>query len=164
MIPQTKAPLRASQRRNKQRLKLRRQAKLRGIILLAIILTAWLIDFTFFSGGTEKLLDDQFIDTKSINTDFIETKFIVTKSVAIGAILNWLAQSVFSWFVFRYFGAQAKHNIVGQLYVGQIVKWLIVIIGFSIIFMTLKSLSAASIILGFVIMQIGHFITLLQSR
>ena len=142
-------PLRASERKELQRQRLRKQAFYRVGVLLAIIIVASSIDFLFFSQG-------------STNGD--STPFVITKSVALGAVVNWLAQSVFSWFVFRYTGAKSKHNIVGQMYVGQIIKWIIVIIGFSVIFLTVKSLSAIAVLIGFMAMQIGHFITLSGSH
>ena len=149
MLPHSKTPLRASQRKEQQRLKLRRQARLRASILLVIIVVACIVDYIFLNTGTS---NDQ------------APSFIAAKSIALGALLNWFAQTVFAWFVFRYSGAKAKNNIVGQMYVGQIIKWIIVIAGFSVIFMTIKSLSAASVVLGFVAMQIGHFIALWKIR
>ncbi|WP_338412398.1 ATP synthase subunit I [Psychrobacter raelei] len=149
MSIQSKAPLRASQRKELQRQKLRRQARLRALVLLVIIGAAWIIDFAFFNNTTSN--DSAYA-------------FIIAKSVALGALLNWVAQTVFAWFIFRYSGAQARQNIVGSLYFGQIVKWVIVIAGFSLIFMTIKSLSAAAIVVGFMTMQIGQFLTLWKIR
>lgn len=149
MLSHSKTPLRASQRKEQQRLKLRRQARIRSGILLVIIIVACFVDFIFLSRDT--------------NGGSL-ANLTIARSVAVGALLNWIAQTVFTSFVFRYTGAQARHNIVGQLYLGQIVKWVIVIVGFSIIFMTIKPLSAAAVITGFILMQIGHFITLWQSR
>ncbi len=140
-------PLRASQRKAMQRKRLRQQALYRVGLLLAIIVIACIIDLSFFSKGSSLEANDQI-------------QLVIAKSVALGAMLNWLAQSVFSWFVFRSTGAKFRHNIVGQMYIGQIIKWIIVISGFSIIFMTVESFSAVAVMVGFIMMQIGHFFSL----
>ena len=141
-------PLRASQRKELQQKKLRRQGLQRVGVLLLIILVA-LVSELFF--------------VESSNNDLV-SPLLITKSVAMGAGLNWLAQSVFSWFVFRYNGAKSKHNIVGHMYLGQIIKWLIVIGGFSVIFLMVTPESPLALIVGFIVMQISHFFILTTSR
>lgn len=134
-------PLRASERKELQRLKLRRQARLRSSSLLIIIIVTWLVDVTL-----------------------LKSNLLITKGVALGALINWIAQAIFAWFAFRFAGAQARHSIVGQLYIGQIVKWFVVMLGFGLVFATLKPISAGAVIFGFIAMQVAHFITLWQLR
>lgn len=142
-------PLRASQRKLLQRQNLRRQARMRAGLLLIIIIVTAVVDVTFFSN-----------DGGDVNF----SPLTITKSVALGAALNWIAQSLFAWFVLRYSGANYRHKIVGQMYIGQIIKWVVVICGFSMIFMTIKSLSAVAVILGFIVMQLCNLLILLKNR
>ncbi|PNK60550.1 ATP synthase subunit I [Psychrobacter sp. FDAARGOS_221] len=141
MFTHSNTPLRASQRKELQRIKLRRQARLRSTMLLAIIVVTWLVDATL-----------------------IKSDLLVTKGATCGALINWAAQSVFAWFVFRYTGAQAKHSIVGQLYLGQITKWIVTLAGFALVFYAASPLSVGAVIYGFVLMQLAHFISLWRIR
>lgn len=153
MSTQSNTPLRASERKILQRKNLRRQAKLRAWLLLTIIIVACVVDVAFYNN--ERVATGDYD---------ISSQFIFAKSVALGATLNWIAQSVFAWFVLRYTGANYKHKIVGQMYVGQIIKWVIVIFGFSSLFLTIKSLSAAAVIIGFIIMQFGNILIILRGH
>ena len=141
MSTQSNTPLRASERKELQRIKLRRQARLRSSSLLIIIIVTWLLDVTL-----------------------LQSNLLIVKGVALGALINWIAQAIFAWFAFRYTGAQARHSIVGQLYIGQIVKWFVVMLGFGLVFATIKPISAGAVIIGFIAMQIAHFISLWQIR
>lgn len=137
----SKTPLRTSERRELQRIQLKRQARLRSSSLLIIIVLTWLVDMIA-----------------------LQSDLLIPKGVALGALINWIAQTVFAWFAFRYTGAQARQLIVGQLYIGQVVKWFIVLLGFGLIFATIKPISAGAVIFGFIAMQIGHLISLWQIR
>lgn len=130
-------PLKASERKQQQRLNLRKQARFRSIGLLFIVFITWLLDISYFKSGLQ-----------------------YTKSIVIGATLNWLSQAIFASFIFKYSGAIQTRGVVNQLYVGQLVKWLILIIGFSIVFMSPYRISAGAVISGFIMMQICYFISL----
>ncbi|SJM38027.1 F0F1 ATP synthase subunit I [Psychrobacter pasteurii] len=141
MTTHSNTPLRASERKELQRVQLRRQARLRSSSLLIIIVIAWLLEMTLF-----------------------KSNLLIPKGVALGAFINWFAQGVFAWFAFRYTGAQARQAIVSQLYLGQIIKWFVVMLGFALVFITIHPISAGAVIFGFIAMQIGHFISLWQIR
>lgn len=141
MTTHSNTPLRASERKELQRVQLRRQARLRSSSLLIIIVIAWLLEMTLF-----------------------KSNLLIPKGVALGAFINWFAQGVFAWFAFRYTGAQGRQAIVSQLYLGQIIKWFVVMLGFALVFITIHPISAGAVIFGFIAMQIGHFISLWQIR
>lgn len=141
MTTHSNTPLRASERKELQRVQLRRQARLRSSSLLIIIVIAWLLEMTLF-----------------------KSNLLIPKGVALGAFINWFAQGVFAWFAFRYTGAHARQAIVSQLYLGQIIKWFVVMLGFALVFITIHPISAGAVIFGFIAMQIGHFISLWQIR
>ncbi|WP_227672890.1 ATP synthase subunit I [Psychrobacter lutiphocae] len=141
MVTHSNTPLRASQRKDLQRQKLKRQVRLSSTMLLCIILITWLID-----------------------ASVLNSKLLITQGITLGAFINWLAQSIFAGLVFRYTGAQAKHSIVGQMYLGQIIKWVVVISGFGLVFFAIKPISAGAVIFGFIAMQMGHFISLWKFR
>ncbi|WP_201587009.1 ATP synthase subunit I [Psychrobacter jeotgali] len=91
-------------------------------------------------------------------------QLIVAKGVAIGALLSFVTQAIFASFVFRHTGYRARRNIVGQLYRGQMVKWLITVIGFALIFIYIKPLSAPALFGGFIFMKFSHILILWRIR
>lgn len=106
-------------------------------LLLTVILSIWAIDALF-----------------------IKSQGQVTQSAALGALLSFSAQWVFTRFVFWRSGSQARRQIVGQLYRGQMLKWLIIGAGFALIFTSFDTLSAPALLIGFIVMQISQGILL----
>ena len=106
-------------------------------LLLGIIILAALVDYTWF-----------------------DTHWVIAKSAALGALLNYISQAIFAGFVFWHTGYHVRRNIVRQLYRGQMVKWLLTVLGFALIFITIQPLSAPALFIGFMVMQISHSWTL----
>ena len=79
-----------------------------------------------------------------VDVTWLDSGLIVAKSTAIGALLSFATQAVFANF------------IVSQLYRGQMVKWLLTVFGFALIFITVQPLSAPALFIGFMVMQISH--------
>ena len=55
------------------------------------------------------------------------------KSAALGALVYWLASSFFGWQAFKSSGARASRQIVSNMYLGLIGKFVIVIVGLILI-------------------------------
>ena len=91
-----------------------------------------------------------------IDITWLRNELTVAKSVAMGALLSFLTQAVFAFFVFWYTGYRARQHIVSQLYRGQMAKWLLTVFGFALIFITVQPLSAPALFIGFMVMQISH--------
>ncbi|GAA0322870.1 ATP synthase subunit I [Psychrobacter aestuarii] len=102
-------------------------------ILLAIVLLAALIDYIWY-----------------------DAHWVIAKSAALGACLSYLSQAIFAGFVFWHTGYRARRHIVRQMYRGQMVKWLLTVFGFALIFITIQPLSAPALFIGFMVMQISH--------
>ncbi|MDO5769608.1 MAG: ATP synthase subunit I [Psychrobacter sp.] len=83
-------------------------------------------------------------------------ELVMAKNLAAGALLNFVAQATFAWCVFKRSGYQARQSIVRQMYRGQMLKWAVTLIGFTVIFMTIRPLSAPAVFLGFIVMQVSH--------
>ncbi|MER2164436.1 MAG: ATP synthase subunit I [Psychrobacter alimentarius] len=92
------------------------------------------------------------IDTVWLNS----SQLTIAKSTAIGALLSFVTQAVFAFFIFWYTGYRARQHIVSQLYRGQMAKWLLTVFGFALIFITVQPLSAPALFIGFMVMQISH--------
>ena len=102
-------------------------------LLFILIIAAWIIDISW-----------------------LHSQLVIAKSTAIGALLSFITQAVFAFFVFWYTGYRARRHIVSQLYRGQMAIWLLTVLGFALIFITVQPLSAPALFIGFMVMQISH--------
>jgi ATP synthase protein I len=102
-------------------------------VLFSVIIIAWVLDSVW-----------------------LHSDLVAAKSTAIGALLSFGTQAVFAGFIFWYTGYRARRHIVSQLYRGQMVKWLLTVFGFAVIFIIIRPLSAPALFIGFIIMQISH--------
>lgn len=91
---------------------------------------------------------------------WLHSELVVAKSSAIGALLSFTTQAVFAGFIFWHTGYRARGRIVSQLYRGQMVKWLLTVFGFALIFITIQPLSAPALFIGFIVMQLSHSLML----
>lgn len=83
---------------------------------------------------------------------------ISAKSAALGALVGWLGSAYFAWQAFRQSGASASKSILGGFYRGMIGKFVIVVLGFSVVFAVVRPLSAGSVLIGFALIQLMAWI------
>ena len=76
------------------------------------------------------------------------------KSAALGAFVAWLGSAYFAWQAFRQSGANASKSILGGFYRGMIGKFVIVVVGFSLVFAMVRPLSAGAVLIGFALVQL----------
>lgn len=89
---------------------------------------------------------------------------LATKSMMLGALLSYVAQMAFTFIAYRLTGAKARQAIVLHLYLGQVVKWVLTIVGFAMIFMWIKPIIAPVVLLGYILMQFGHNVVMWRSK
>lgn len=106
-----------------------------GLVLLAISLDNWV----FYSPDLE-----------------------IAKSFCAGLFLAYLGQSLFTWFAYKKTGSRAGRQIMLNVYLGQVVKWIITLIGFALIFLKLQPMHAPSVFFGYIIVQVFHFLFFLK--
>ena len=99
-----------------------------------------------------------------LDVSWLHSELMVAKGTAIGALLSFATQAVFAGFIFWHTGYRARRHIVSQLYRGQMVKWLLTVLGFALIFITIQPLSAPAVFFGFIVMQISHSLMLWHIR
>lgn len=80
------------------------------------------------------------------------------KSAILGALIGWLGSVYFAWQAFRQSGASASRSILGGFYRGMIGKFVIVVVGFSLVFAMVRPLSAGSVLIGFALIQLMAWI------
>lgn len=56
------------------------------------------------------------------------------RATILGALLAWVAQLVQVWFSFRYRGARQAQHIYRSMLRGQLLKWLLIMLGFALLF------------------------------
>lgn len=95
---------------------------------------------------------------------WLKSELIIVQGVAMGALLSFTTQAIFASFIFWHTGYRARRHVVSQLYRGQMVKWLVTVVGFALIFIYIKPLSAPALFFGFIFMKISHFFALGQIR
>ncbi|WP_201555705.1 ATP synthase subunit I [Psychrobacter sp. 72-O-c] len=95
---------------------------------------------------------------------WLHSELVVAKSSAIGSLLSFATQAVFAGFIFWHTGYRARRHIVSQLYRGQMVKWLLTVLGFALIFIMIQPLSAPALFVGFIVMQLSHSLMLSYIR
>ena len=74
-------------------------------------------------------------------------------SAALGALVCWLASCYFSWQSFRAAGARASRDVLSNMYRGLMGKFRIVVVGFILILINVKPLSAVALFCGFMLVQ-----------
>lgn len=80
---------------------------------------------------------------------------IITKSIALGAILHYIAQSIFTVVAYRETGVKVRQKIMLNMYLGQMLKWLITLMGFALIFLYAKPVMAPLAIVGYFVTQLA---------
>lgn len=85
---------------------------------------------------------------------FLDGATLIVKGVLCGAVLSYLAQSVFTWLAYRTTGVKHRQTIMLNVYLGQITKWLITLLGFALIFLAIKPINALAVFAGYFVTQL----------
>lgn len=75
------------------------------------------------------------------------------KSAALGALVYWLASAYFAWQSFRTAGARAARQVLGNMYVGMIGKFAIVVVGLALVLTLMQPVNMLALLIGFVLVQ-----------
>lgn len=123
-----------------RRIDVLKQQKKSLVWLILLILLAILLDFGFFAG---------------------QMRF--AKSLTYGILLAYLSNVLFAWYAYKETRARFRQQIVHNMYLGQMLKWLVVIAGFALIFAKLTTIAWA-VVLGYALMQVLYSVQLLLAR
>lgn len=88
--------------------------------------------------------------------------FAISKNLLAGGVLAWASHYVFAKLSLRTFGAKFRRQMVNNFYLAHLLKWLMTMVGFALIFILLKPLKPMWVFLGYVILQIGQVVLLYQ--
>lgn len=97
----------------------------------------------------------------SVGVDLVfGQSLFVAKSLGLGVVLSYVAQSAFTFIAYRQTGAKARQAIMLNMYLGQMIKWLITLVGFALIFIFIKPIVALLVVVGYLIMQLTHIVVM----
>lgn len=97
----------------------------------------------------------------SVGVDLVfGQSLLVAKSLGLGVVLSYVAQSAFTFIAYRQTGAKARQAIMLNMYLGQMIKWLITLVGFALIFIFIKPIVALLVVVGYLIMQLTHIVVM----
>jgi len=80
--------------------------------------------------------------------------WVVAMSAALGALIGWLGSAYFARQAFKRFGASASQQVLAGFYRGALGKFVIVVVGFGLVFAMVRPLSAGAVLIGFVLVQL----------
>ncbi|MGH1486638.1 MAG: ATP synthase subunit I [Cellvibrionaceae bacterium] len=83
---------------------------------------------------------------------------VLAYSALIGGLIFWLPNAYFTLYAFRFRGAQAAAAVLRSMYRGEIGKFVLTIVGFSIVFSVVKPLEPISLFLTYIVMTVTHWI------
>ncbi|MCH4247872.1 ATP synthase subunit I [Acinetobacter populi] len=78
---------------------------------------------------------------------------VAAKSAALGALVYWLASSYFAWQAFKSSGARASRQILSNMYLGLMGKFVIVVVGLILILSCVSPVNMVAVIGGFLLIQ-----------
>ncbi len=132
-------PLRSSYKHT-----IRTAAKKQSWLLLLLIVSAMLVD------------------------GVLQSQWRVAQSVALGAVLSYAMQLIFTWISYRRderLRGKYRHQLFMQdVYVAVLTKWLVGIVGFSFVFIFFKSLNFLAFFIGLIAMQFLIAMTFVASK
>lgn len=85
-------------------------------------------------------------------------EWVVTKNLLSGSVLAWVGQLIFAKIALGVSGARHRRQIVHRFYIGHMVKWVVSLVGFALIFIALKPLSALWVFAGFMLVQASYIL------
>ena len=86
------------------------------------------------------------------------SQYTVSKNLLAGSVLGWVSQIIFAKISLSKSGYQQRRQIVHRFYQAHMVKWLLTIVGFALIFLLLKPLNAIAVFAGYLILQMSYLI------
>ena len=105
------------------------------------------------------LLIGMLIDWYSKHPDWI-----ISKNILAGSVLAWVGQLVFAKISLSLSGYRQRRQIVHRFYAAHLIKWVLTLIGFVMIFKFLMPLRAMWVFIGFMLLQVSYTFLMYQQR
>lgn len=86
--------------------------------------------------------------------------YAMTKNSLAGGVLAWISHWLFAKISLRHGGYRQRRQVVNNFYLAQVVKWVVTMLGFALIFIYLSPLKPLWVFVGYFIMQIAQILLL----
>lgn len=93
-----------------------------------------------------------------------DAQYAIAKGMAMGSIVAYIAQSAFTYIAYHTTGARYARQIMLNMYLGQMAKWLITLVGLALTFIYLPTANAIAVIIGYLLMMIAHSVTMFFTK
>ncbi|WP_294034460.1 ATP synthase subunit I [uncultured Moraxella sp.] len=93
-----------------------------------------------------------------------DTQHTIAKGMAMGSIVAYIAQSAFTYIAYHTTGARHARQIMLNMYLGQMTKWLITLVGLALTFIYLPTANEIAVIIGYLLMMIAHSVTMFFTK
>ena len=90
--------------------------------------------------------------------------YIISKNLLAGCVLGWVSQIIFAKISLSKSGYQQRRQIVNRFYQAHMVKWLVIVVGFALIFMLLRPLNAVAVFLGYLALQLSYIVITYRNK
>ena len=92
------------------------------------------------------------------------TSFVISKNLLAGSVLAWIGQMIFGKISLGLSGYHQRRQIVHRFYVAHMIKWVLTLFGFAVIFKFLRPLHAMWVLVGFMAIQISYMVMMYRQR
>ena len=79
-------------------------------------------------------------------------------SILLGGLIFWLPNTYFSVYAFRFHGASAAVQILRSMYLGEVGKFVLTLVGFALTFTTVQPLNVISLFIAYISMVLSHYL------
>lgn len=133
-------------------------AKLAPIINVAAVLRAqlWLLLALIILGALADMALTGSLVAEPTSPSSSNQTWRYAKNLLAGGGVAWLGQWIFAKIAWRHTGARFRKQIVHRLYLAQMVKWFVTLLGFAVVFSQLRPLAALWVFVGFIALQINY--------
>ena len=89
---------------------------------------------------------------------------LIAKGLSIGALIAFIGQSIFTRIAYHTVGAKHSRQIMLNTYLGFAIKWAVTLVLFAFVFLKIQPISAASVIMGYIILILSQNLALIKMK
>lgn len=93
-----------------------------------------------------------------------DSQFAIAKGATMGSVVAYLAQCAFTYIAYRTTGSRHARQIMLNMYLGQMIKWLITLLGLALTFIGLPTVNTVAVIIGYLTMLLVHTVVMYRTN
>ena len=111
---------------------------------------------------TRYLVSVQAITTVALSAAALTMGSVAAYSVLLGGLISLIPNARFASLVFRHSGARAMGAVVRNAYLGEMMKLVMIGVGFGLVFVLVDPLHAPGLFTGFVLVHIAGLVAMIR--